>query len=212
MKKLFNLENPIMQTVSRLTDLLILSILWSLCSIPLITIGPATAALYYVTLKMVEESDSSICKSFFRSFVQNLPRGIILTLVAAAMILVLYWDRSILYARLPSYSGVISLVFLVFAYFLVMALSFLFPLLSRYENTVLGTVKNAFLLAIGYLPRAVLMAALNLIPLAVYLFAPNTFFTILPVWIIFAPGVIAYFCSMLLKKPFGLAQASTTEE
>lgn len=212
MKKLFDLENPIMQTISRLTDLLILSILWTICALPLVTLGASTAALYYVTLKMVEETDSSVCASFFRAFRQNLSRGTVLTLIVAAIAVFLLWDRRILCELLPAYAGVIGMVFLILEAVFSMGISFLFPLLSRYENTVLGTLRNAFLLAVGYLPRAIVMAVLNLAPLAVYLFAPNTFFRLLPAWFVFAPGVIAYFCSLLLKKPFHISRVQADAE
>lgn len=202
MKKIFDPENAFMQTLTHLTDLMILSILWSVCSLPLVTIGPATAALYYVVFKIVDQSDSSICMSFLRSFRQNLRQGVLLTVIAAGICALLIWDRSLMTRLLPDYGGMIELVFYIIGAVFVMGLSFLFPLLARYENTVLGTLRNAFLLAFAYLPRALIMGALNLIPLAVFLFAPNTFYRILPVWFIFAPGLIAYLCALLLKKPF----------
>lgn len=43
---LFNPQNSFWQTVDHLSDLLILSLLWLLCSLPLVTAGAAAAALY----------------------------------------------------------------------------------------------------------------------------------------------------------------------
>lgn len=133
----------------------------------------------------------------------------VLTLIAAAVVVLLLWDRDLLIRLAPEYGDVIGLIFLLLGAVFVLGLSFLFPLLARYRNSILGTLRNAFLLAFTYLPRAVAMGALNLIPLAVFLFAPNTFYRILPVWFIAAPGLIAYFCSLLLKKPFGLSAEMT---
>lgn len=203
MKNLFDPENRLMQAITRLTDLLILSILWTVCSIPLVTIGPATAALYYVTLKMTDDSESSIMASFFRSFRQNFRQGIILTVISALIALLLYWDRGLLMNLLPSWQGVVQILFRVLGGIYVMGQSILFPLLSRYENSVLRTLRNAYLLAFACLPRAMAAGLLNLIPLAVFLFAPNAFYRSLPVWFIFAPGLIAYLCAWLLKKPLG---------
>lgn len=203
MKNLFDPENKLMQAITRLTDLLILSILWTVCSIPLVTIGPATAALYYVILKMTDDSESSILASFFRSFRQNFRQGTILTVISALIALLLYWDRGLLMALLPSQQGVIQIFFWILGGIYVMGQSILFPLLSRYENTVLRTLQNAYLLTFGYLPRALAAGLLNLIPLAVFLFAPNAFYRSLPAWFIFAPGLIAYLCAWLLKKPLG---------
>lgn len=211
MKNLFDPENKLMQAITRLTDLLILSILWTVCSIPLVTIGPATAALYYVTLKMTDDSESSILASFFRSFRQNFRQGVVLTLISALIALLLYWDRGLLMALLPSQQGLVQILFWVLTGIYVMGQSFLFPLLSRYENSVLRTLQNAYLLAFAYLPQALAAGLLNLIPLAVFLFAPSVFFRSLPVWFIFAPGLIAYLCAWLLKKPLGAQEKKVTE-
>ncbi len=43
---IFNPENKFWQTLDHLADLLILSLLWLLCSLPLVTAGAATTALY----------------------------------------------------------------------------------------------------------------------------------------------------------------------
>lgn len=211
MKTLFDPENRLMQVMTRLTDLLIISILWSICSIPLVTVGASTTALYYVTLKMVEEADSSILRSFFRSFWRNLRQGVVLTVLLAGVCVFLYWDQSILTRLIPDGAGVIQLIFRVLGIVFVLGAGFVFPLLARFENTIFGTLRNAWLLALANLPRAVLLGGMNLVPLLVYLFAPNTFFRILPVWLIFAPGVIAYFGALLLRKPLGIPN-NTPEE
>ena len=47
--KFFNYDSPIMQFLTRLTDLFILNFLFLICSIPIITIGASATALYSVT-------------------------------------------------------------------------------------------------------------------------------------------------------------------
>ena len=41
----FNPENPIFRFTGRVLDIVVLSFLWLLCSLPVATAGPATAAL-----------------------------------------------------------------------------------------------------------------------------------------------------------------------
>lgn len=201
MKHLFDPDNKIMQVLTRLTDLLILSLLWTVCSIPLITIGPATAALYYVILKMTEDAESSIVRSFFRSFWKNLVQGMVLTLLCAAIGVLLYWDRGLLTQMFPGYGSLIQIIFWVLGAIFLLGVYCLFPLLARYQNSVLHTLRNAYLLAFAFLPRALLVACLNLIPFVVFLQAPSTFFRSLPGWVLVAPALIAYLCAWLLKKP-----------
>ena len=76
MKNLFNIENPVWVFMGKLVDILILSGLWLLCSLPVVTIGPSTAALYYVTLKLANNEEGYTVRSFFRAFKENLMPGI----------------------------------------------------------------------------------------------------------------------------------------
>ena len=71
MGKIFNLDSPFVQFMSRVADLMWLNILFLLCCIPIFTVGASTTAMYYVTLKMVRNEDSYITKSFIKSFKQN---------------------------------------------------------------------------------------------------------------------------------------------
>ena len=60
----FNYDNPIWRFIGRLGDMVVLNILWIICSIPIITIGASTTALYYCTLKIVRNEDYGDIKMF----------------------------------------------------------------------------------------------------------------------------------------------------
>lgn len=64
MSKLFNLENPVWNFLGKLVDMMILTGLWLICCIPVVTIGASTTALYSVTLKMAENKEGYIVSSF----------------------------------------------------------------------------------------------------------------------------------------------------
>ena len=52
---LFNYDNPVWRFIGKLGDLILLNILWIICSIPVFTIGASTTAVYYVTLKLARD-------------------------------------------------------------------------------------------------------------------------------------------------------------
>ena len=60
MSRAFNFEGPVFTFLSRLADLFWLNLLFIVCCIPVITIGAATTALYYVTLKMAKDEEGYI--------------------------------------------------------------------------------------------------------------------------------------------------------
>ena len=68
MNRLFSLDGKLFHILSRIADLILLNVLWLLSSLPIITIGASTTALYYVMLKIVKNEDSYIIRSFFHSF------------------------------------------------------------------------------------------------------------------------------------------------
>ena len=53
MDRFFNMDNKFFTFMSRVADLIILNLLCIVCCIPVVTIGPSIAAMFYVTLKMV---------------------------------------------------------------------------------------------------------------------------------------------------------------
>ena len=78
---LFKYDSALSNGLARVIDLLILNILWIICSLPVITLGVATTALYYSMLKIAREKDCGITKMFFHSFFQNLKQGCGLTIL-----------------------------------------------------------------------------------------------------------------------------------
>lgn len=61
---IFNYDNPVWRFIGKLGDLIILNILWIVCSIPVFTAGASATAVYYVTLKLVRDEDDSTIRSF----------------------------------------------------------------------------------------------------------------------------------------------------
>lgn len=57
MSRFFNPDNPIMEFIAKIFDLILLNLLFIFSCVPIITIGASTSALSYVTLKMVRGED-----------------------------------------------------------------------------------------------------------------------------------------------------------
>ena len=72
MTRLFDYQNPVWRFMGRIADIFFLSLLWAVGSLPIITIGASTTALYYVTLKMAKNQDGYLLKAFWHSFQDNL--------------------------------------------------------------------------------------------------------------------------------------------
>ena len=144
MNRLFGLDSPVMAFLSRLADLIWLNLLTLLCCIPVITAGAAFTALHYVCIKMVRDEDGYLTKSYFKSFKQNFLQatGMWLLFLLAALIMVA--DFFFVFRMEGDFVFILQVALSAVSLFLVCSLLYWLPLLSRFENTVLHTIKNAF--------------------------------------------------------------------
>lgn len=143
MGSFWNVDNPVWKFIGRLADFFLLSVLWVIFSLPLVTMGAASTALYEQVMKMAEDQEGRLLQGFVRSFRANLRQGTAIWLgflgVGALLAFDLLWAIG--------GTGYLHWVFFFTAALLSLAwlltLSFVFPLLARVENTSWSLVKMA---------------------------------------------------------------------
>ena len=152
---LFNYDNPVWRFIGKLGDLIVMNILWTICSIPIFTIGASTTAVYYVTLKLVRDEDDSTIKAFFRSFKSNFKQATAIWLLLLAAGLLLGFDFwFIVTGRMPVAGGIKLFFTAVFGGLLMILIfvgTYVFPLQCRFYNTVKRTLFNAFFMSVRHL-------------------------------------------------------------
>ena len=92
MNRLFNIDNPVMQFLSKMFDLVVLNLIFILSCIPVITIGASISALYYVCLKMLRGEDPYIWQNYWKAFRQNFKQSTIVWLLFLAAVVILGMD------------------------------------------------------------------------------------------------------------------------
>ena len=195
MNNLLNPDNPVMQFITKIVTTVYLNILWFLCCLPIFTAGAATTALHYVTLKMVKNEEGNITKAFFHSFKENFKQGTIIWLILLAFGILLGVDGYVLYhLRFENaFWTICSAILIVVILAYVIVLLYIFPLLSRFDNTIFSMFKNSIMLGMRFLLCTVLMAAIYFLMtfVIINLFTPA---------IIFGEGLCAFLCSYLLSN------------
>lgn len=124
-----------------LCDLIILTIIWSLVSLPIITIGTATSALYYVTTRQLSDREGYVTRDFFKSFKQNFVTGTILTIIFALCTAILFFNITMTYGTLFFYLSI------VVAYEVIATAMYSFPVLARFDLKAMGVLRNSFFMA-----------------------------------------------------------------
>ena len=198
MGRFFNLDSPLMTFLSKVADLMILNIITLFLCIPVITAGDAMTALYYMTIKMVREEECYVVRGYFKSFKENFKQATVIWVLAVLVFLVLVGDFSIIRSGVLSFGRVMTILLIIVSVIYVFTMLYVFPVLSRFDNTVKNTIRNAFLMSILNLPRTVLMVIINLLPAALFLLIPQS----MPFVILFGFSVPAYLCSTPFVKIF----------
>ena len=144
----------------------------SVSCIPVVTIGPSIAAMFYVTLKMVRNEESYIVRGFFKSFKQNLKQGIVINLIMLAAALLLYFDISICRSTPGTIGKILMVLFMMILVVYLMIFLYIYPVLAKFYNTIKNTFTNAFLMSIRHLPYTALMILVTAAPVLVF-FIPS---------------------------------------
>lgn len=197
--KLFNLDSPLMVFLTKVANLMILNILVLICCIPVVTVGPAVTAMYYVTIKMAKGEDPYIAKNFFKSFKENFKQATIIWLVMLAIIVVIGGDWFVITKLMQGTAAtVMKVVLTIITVFIVMTGLYVFPVLSRFENSIKHTVKNAFLMSLLSLPKSIMIFLMHLLPVVLVMISLQS----IPFIFLLGAPTIAYLCSMLYVRVF----------
>lgn len=202
MSKFFNLDSPLMRFLTKLADMMILNILFLVSCIPVVTIGAAWTALYYVTLKMVKDEESGIIRAYIHSFRQNFKQATILWLGILAVAGVLVLDLLILRRIDSPIAAAMNTGIGMIGIFLLMVLQYLFPLLSRFDTDLKTTIRNAVLLTVGHLPRTLLMVFSVVGAAIITCYNGYTLSIGILVWMLLGFALLAFSNSSVLVKIF----------
>lgn len=197
MGNLFNLDNGFFSFMGKFWDLIVLSLLWVICSLPIVTIGPATTALYYAVVKVIRRERGYIFREYIHSFRDNLKVGIISTVLFIVMAIILYVDYS--YANnLLKTNEKLAYIFLAgfnaITIIVIAVLMYVFPVLSRFTLNIKGLFKTSFFMALKHILTTILLLIIVVASgLALYIVYPAIFIV---------PSLCCLLCSFLLERVF----------
>ena len=198
MGRIFNLDSPVFRSLGRIADLIYLNILTLLCCIPIVTAGASMTALNYVVLKMVRNEEGYLTRSFFKSFKENFRQSTIIWVIILAVFALIAGDFFILKYAVMEFPSWIKTALMAIAIILLFGLMHVFPVLARFDNTIINTFKNSFLMGILSFPKTVLMMIFWVIPIVIAL----SVYQILPLVLMLGISGPAYMCALLYSKTF----------
>lgn len=212
MKERFRLLRGAFQhTLSFLGDIVILNLLFLVCSIPVVTIGAAATACYAGVCRTLQKKETGLVyRAFFSDFraaFRQATAGWLLELIAIAILAGDIWFAVV-------YSEPNNTFFLVFAVIagaaVLMASLWFYPLVARFHNSFGKQLKNAFLLAFAQFPRTLLMLLIWVVTLALPFLIYEIYTYLGWVWLMAGFSLPMFWTVRLFRKTLRLDQ--TAEE
>ena len=180
-RQVFNPDNLLWRIIASGVDFVGLSLFWALLSLPIVTVGPATAALYFAVVKVFRQGADDGFTQMWNSFKANLKTGILLTLICIPVIFLIFYGYSVMYANAGSDVG--AVMFVIYYILLILPvgwMSYLFPMLGRFSMSGKELAIQAAILAIRHLPTTFILVLLN-VQLILAVIQREAFLVVVPV-------------------------------
>lgn len=150
---LLNEDNVVHVFLNKLGDIVIANLLFILCCIPVITIGPSLTALYHCMMRTVKGNNNGTTKTFFRAFKENFKQSLIIwLLILAAGTMIILNIRFLLHAEGSAAHMLFYLSVGVLTLLIIFTL-YIFPVIATFANTLGALCRNAFLPGIYAFPH-----------------------------------------------------------
>ena len=175
---LFSLNSPFARGINKLVMMLYVGILWFLCSLPILTMGAATAALYEVLLQVVKDQEGYIARRFFQAFRGNLKQGLQLGIPLVLAQIVFAFD--FFYYSLFWGEGyqVQTIVFAVLSLLVLALFPFVFAAMAKFGNTASGHFRMAVTIMVrcpGWTVAVLAIQALTVFLIWFFVYFPALF-------------------------------------
>lgn len=157
MKGAFSIDSKLYRIVDKAVSLIKLNMLWILFSLPVITIGAASCALYDTAVKIAQNEEGYIFQNFLRVFQRKWKQSLrlwipLLTAGAGLCLNLFFWIRQ--EGFIPEMMIGAVLMLIIFWFFLAV---YAFALMTRMDTSTRVTLRNAAFLAVRHLPKSLYM-------------------------------------------------------
>lgn len=187
----------------KLGDIMIMSLLWVLFCLPVVTFIPSCSALYYTCLKH-KKSGLPVSKLFMNSFKSNLKQGVLINIIyllysfiAGTSIFFGYYGIG--NVKLPDNYFPFSFVTLLP---IILTMPFVVTLMARFDNSIKSTLVNGFTLSVMNIGTTLIIWIVSLLSIALMIVFPPSLLVV--------PGIVIIYINSLCEKVF--ASATKMEE
>lgn len=194
MESLFGPDGKVNRALGVVRNLMVLGLIALICCIPVVTIGASLTALNYVALRVARGEEGYIVRDFFRSFRESFRSSTIIWMGMLALLVLFVMDSYIMNHSASAYPDAMKIVLAVALAAVLLVMTYMFPMISKFQNSIKGYVRNGVMMTFLNLPRAIVMLVLYALPSVI----GGYFFEIMPLTLIFGLSLPAWLSARFL--------------
>lgn len=198
----FNEDNFLYIILCRIWDIVLINILFIVCSIPIVTIGPAFTAMHHVTLRIVKGNNPGTFRTFFRAFKQNFKQSFVVWIISLICIIILLANIEFLKAMNTSFASFLYYATYIILIFIIVMNLYIHPVIAAFEGTIKTQISNSVIFTFAKPAYAFIMFILWAFPLALTYIDAGLQSLYAFCWVFFGFGTLAYINSTFLYKLF----------
>ena len=198
MNRLFGMDSPLMVALMKIGDLLCLSVLWLVFSLPIFTIGASSTALYAAVFYCLRRNEAGVWKHFWKAFRENFKRSTLAWLIELAVLAVFSLDAAVFRAIRLS-GGAMGKLYWAALLLEAVALTWT-AYVAAYAARVNGTVGDILRYGLVLLRLHPIRALGVMLPIL----AGLALCLLVPFTVLFAPAAVCLACSYSLEQVFRL--------
>lgn len=190
MEKFFNSDNSVMRALSKIFDMGVLTLIYLVFCIPIVTIGAATTSLYYVSAKVLRHNRSYVWREFWSSFKTNFVQSTIVWVITAIVTVLLIFNMQIVGATTDSTKGGYMVgAYLAILFILLCISCYVYPIISRFGTKLSQILRLSLYCAFRHFLHTLVMVAILAATVALIYLGMITNVILI---FIFAPGLAGF--------------------
>ena len=197
-----NPENPILELIRKISNIVILNIVFLLSCIPVITIGASVSALYTVCFRIAKQEDPYIWKGFWNAFRENFRQSTCIWLICLPVIGILILDFMFLQLQTSVFASCLQIGVCAVAVPSLAVFHYVFPVSAHFICTLSQCFKNALLICLTHLPYTLLFLLIDGIILYLSLHSVQTLGVVFMLLLICGFSCIALVKAILFQRIF----------
>lgn len=196
--------------MSLVGDLVLLNLLFIVTSLPILTFGASSCALFLSVKKRIYGEESYIVKDYLSAWKENLKGGICIWSILLTALVGMVFFTSYVASHLTNLAAIVLYSFLFM--WLFFTLLYAFPLQATFINTPLRILLNSILTALRHLPWTVALFLTTYVPMILSLAFPRAISLSVVYWSLIGCSLSMVFSSLILKRVFAVYLPKEAED